>query len=284
MLHLKCPECRKPLIPTEQVCSCGFQLKITDGVVELYSYSFRRRLENFLLDYDRVYRAENATISEDELTRSPFVYSGPLKKDWAYRRRSLDVLRPQLSINKKLSVLEIGPWNGWLSKQIIEAGHRLVAVDYFRTPPYGLQTYKSDSPEHTKIQLDLLDLSLLDEKFDLLILNHCLQFFPDPIAYIEQCIQKLNKEGKLFIIGSPIYHASVKKASQIQKQKIYYKENYNFDLFFQAGKGYLDSSDLREMIKSGVQFHSYPGSWLKNLVAEINPSRAKYLFGTYLHC
>ena len=79
------------------------------------------------------------------------------KKIWVQKKKS-DVPRPQLSINKKLSVLEIGPWNGWLSKQIIGAGHRLVVVDYFRTPPYGLQTYKSDSPEYTKIQLDLHDL------------------------------------------------------------------------------------------------------------------------------
>ena len=281
MISLLCPECFQSLHESSLECAAGHKVKVSDGIIELYSEEFRKKLEQFLVNYHRAWTKLNSAWTENEMNTAPFFYSGERKKEWAYRRKSLTVTKDVFRSEKKLYVLEIGPWNGWLSRQILKAGHRLITLDYFREKPYGLKSVNDIPGQKTCIQTNLSDLSLINEKFDLIIVNHCLQFMEDPLMTISHLKKKLLSGGKLFIIGSPVYLQSQKKAQKIQLQKKLFLKEFGFDLYFQAGKGYLDAHDRDALIKEGVHFKMYPGAGIKNFVSGMLSSRPLYLFGEF---
>ena len=281
MISLLCPECFLPLHESSLQCAAGHKVKVSDGIIELYSEEFRKKLDHFLVNYNRGWTKLNSAWTENEMNSAPFFYSGERKKDWAYRRKSLSILKDVIRSEKKLSVLEIGPWNGWLSRQILKAGHRLITLDYFREKPYGLKSVNDITGQKTCIQTNLSDLSLINEKFDLIIVNHCLQFMENPVMTISDLKKKLSSAGKLYIIGSPVYLDSQKKAQKIQLQKKLFFKDFGFELYFQAGKGYLDMNDQNALIKEGVHFKAYPGAGFKNFVSGMLSSRPLYLFGEF---
>lgn len=281
MISLLCPECFLPLHESSLQCAAGHKVKVSDGIIELYSEEFRKKLDHFLVNYHRAWTKLNSAWTENEMNSAPFYYSGERKRDWAYRRKSLSILNDVIHSEKKLSVLEIGPWNGWLSRQILKAGHRLITLDYFREKPYGLKSVNDITGQKTCIQTNLSDLSLINEKFDLIIVNHCLQFMENPVMTISDLKKKLSSAGKLYIIGSPVYLDSQKKAQKIQLQKKLFFKDFGFELYFQAGKGYLDMNDQNALIKEGVHFKAYPGAGFKNFVSGMLSSRPLYLFGEF---
>ena len=281
MISLLCPECFLPLHESSLQCAAGHKVKVSDGIIELYSEEFRKKLERFLVNYHRAWTKLNSVWTENETNTSPFFYSGERKKDWAYRRESLAILNDVIRSEKKLSVLEIGPWNGWLSRQILKAGHRLVALDYFLEKPYGLKSVNTIPGQKICIQTNLSDLSLINEKFDLIIVNHCLQFMENPVMTISHLKEKLLSGGKLYIIGSPVYLQSQKKSQKIQLQKKLFFKDFGFELYFQAGKGYLDANDQDALSNEGVHFKVYPGAGFKNFVSGMLSSRPLYLFGEF---
>ncbi|HRH66260.1 MAG TPA: class I SAM-dependent methyltransferase [Bacteroidia bacterium] len=282
MISLKCPECRQALDPETLVCAAGHRVEIREGIIELYSGDFRKKLDPFLNHYHRIYSKENAAWSEAEKIQSPFVNDGPRKKDWALRRKSLRLVEAFLKKEKKLQILEIGPWNGWLSRPLLQAGHRVVAVDYFREAPYGLLALTNSSNSVTCIQTDLRDLSLLADAFDLIILNHCLQFMETPVAVVCSLMNKLNPGGVMIVMGSPFYKKTKNKIKSIRIIQEQYKSKYNFDLFFQAGKGYLDYTDLKSLEEKGMVFTNYPGLKIKNFIAGTLGSGPVYLAGKFV--
>lgn len=281
MIALLCPECFLPLHESSLQCAAGHKVNVSVGIIELYSKEFRKKLDNFLNNYHRAWTKLNSAWTEIEMNSAPFFYSGERKKDWAYRRKSLAILKDVIQSKKKLSVLEIGPWNGWLSRQILKAGHRLVALDYFFEKPYGLKSVNEIPGQKICIQTNLSELSVINEKFDLIIVNHCLQFMEDPVMTISHLKKKLLTGGKLYIIGSPVYLQSQKKAQKILVQKKLFFKDFGFELYFQAGKGYLDMNDQNALIKEGVHFKAYPGAGFKNFVSGMLSSRPLYLFGEF---
>lgn len=281
MIAMLCPECFLPLHESSLQCAAGHKVNVSDGIIELYSKEFRKKLDSFLNNYHRAWTKLNSAWLENEINNAPFFYSGERKKDWAYRRKSLAILKDVIQSKKKLSVLEIGPWNGWLSRQILNAGHQLVALDYFCEKPYGLKSVNEIPGQKICIQTNLSDLSVINEKFDLIIVNHCLQFMEDPVMTISHLKKKLSPGGKLYIIGSPVYLQSQKKAQKIQLQKKLFFKDFGFELYFQAGKGYLDMNDQNALIKEGVHFKAYPGAGFKNFVSGMLNSRPLYLFGEF---
>ena len=281
MISLRCPECSEPIDSGTHRCVHDHLVRSSDGIIELFSVEFRKQLVPFLQNYHKIYKSQSEDWSNEEHKNSPFVFTGSRKKEWAYRRLSLQVVMESIANKRNQSILEIGPWNGWLSHHLAKAGHAIVAVDYFREEPYGLQAVKKNSPTAICIQTNLQDLSLIAETFDLIVVNHCLQFMPDPRSYANKLKEKLNAGGVLLVIGSPVFLREKRKVKSIREKEISWRKQHGVDLYFQAGKGYLNHEDLKQLQKSNFKFTDYPGSGWKNVVAKIIGLRPLYLSGKY---
>lgn len=279
MVMLNCPDCGQPLDVAALRCPSGHPVTVNDGIILLTSGLFRNRLNTFLSRYDELYRKEQPAWFPEEHSQSPFVYSGPRKKEWAYRRRSLGVVKKIIRSKSALSILEIGPWNGWLSNQLSEAGHDVVAVDYFLEEPYGLMSHIHFPNKWTVIQADIGDLSIIASTYDMVIVNHCLQFQKDPECFCREVMDKLKPGGTLLVIGSPFFRNTRSKLKTQQKLLARYRDRYNFELYLVPNKGHLDANDLKGLKELGMTFYSYPGNYFQRLLNGLITTRPRYVYG-----
>ena len=74
---------------------------------------------------------------------------------WAWRRQSLEILEYHLENTKPDTVLEIGAWNGWLTKYLAKKSNVVVAADYFVCPFDGIGNLKDLAENIHAIQCDV---------------------------------------------------------------------------------------------------------------------------------
>ncbi len=201
--------------------------------------------------------------------------------EWRIRCFDVNIVQKHLANKQKQTVLEIGAWNGWLSHHIARAGHRLTAVDYSAHAEQGLGTITRYDVQWHGIQADLLDLEQFTTPFDVVVMNHGLHLFPDPIAYV-QGLQKLVKPGGLLIILCVIVYrdASQRQAHNASLDDTMQREKGQ-SYFLRATRGYLDSNDKHQLENLGIRLRPYMGMWRANLKARVIPSAPAYYHGWY---
>jgi SAM-dependent methyltransferase len=207
---------------------------------------------------------------------------GPIAKgnfEWRYRQAGWEIINQRLKGQPRQKILDIGAWNGWLSHRLVAAEHQVVAVDYFVDPLDGLGAMTHYDVAWPAIQMDLENLTNLPVAFDLIIVNHCLQFFATPLETLRQAQQLLIQDGKILVIGLAFF-ADPRK--QIERVKRYRTEfgKHGVD-FFKPMKGYLDFYDRKHLQQEGIKFHPYQQLWKANLRSQIDPTRPRYEFGLY---
>ena len=276
-MRLKCPVCKTPL--TEHLlCENGHQFYKEDDVMMLMTPEFKSFLHDWLDSFEE-YRSPY-------LKRLDFEHlpvSG-LNNDfniWSARIQDINLIDKQIEHSFK-TVLEIGSWNGWLANHLSKKGLEVIAIDYFTHELDGMKAKRFYSnPSWTSIQMDLEDLSILDQPFDLIILNRCLAYFTDPINYLFQLQKLIKPGGKIIITGLNVKKNQMKERELIQST-IEFKSRYNKDLQFKNSKSYIDFNDLEDMKKWGAKIACYPG--FKN---RINSTFFKHknvtYFGIYIH-
>jgi SAM-dependent methyltransferase len=260
MLSLYCPTCRQPLHVERSICPNGHTFAVTDGVLSLLDAQFARRLQRFNEALAQ-YRAETGRRLLDPARRY----------DWAVVQKWIGT-RPQ-------RVLDIGAWNGWLSYRLTLRGHEVTAVDYFTDPYDGLAAKQFYPVDWQAIQMDLTDLSPLPPVFDAIILNRCLAFFSDPVAYLAQVQTKLAPGGRILLTGLAFYDDPSAKAQAVAAMTDNYRQQYGLELFLNPTKGYLDGADRRQLAAAGVRLTPYPQLFLANLKAWLLPQHPRYYYG-----
>ena len=203
--------------------------------------------------------------------------------EWRVRRYDWQVIGRMLPDRsaRSIRVLDIGAWNGWLSHQLAQRGHDVTAVDYFVDEYDGLGARRFYSSTWRAIQLDLDDLTVLDEPFDVMILNRCTQFFADPAALLRTTRARLAPEGQLIITGLQFFRDPRPKARAVTQAQQTYRARTGFDLFLKPTKGYLDFEDRRRFQADGVQLRAYPQLWPANLKARFRPARPRHEYGVW---
>jgi hypothetical protein len=111
------------------------------------------------------------------------------------------------------------------------------------------------------------------------MLNRCLQFFTDPIAYVAAARQKIAPGGMLILTGLQFFREPRAKARQVAIARQFYRDRYDFELFLRPTKGYLDFADRARLQAAGVDLRPYPQLWLANLRSMIDATLPSHHYG-----
>jgi len=245
---------------------------------------FTAHLRRFLLAFEAT---RHLTPAPTEYESLPFGQSGHPDpnwcNEWRWREYDLQVLTTLLAGKRALKILDVGAWNGWLSHRLTRLGHALTAIDYFDHPRDGLgaRQFYSTATQWRAIQMDLRDLSVLGETFDVIILNRCLAFIPNPVVYVRHCAQWLRPGGQLILTGLQFYRDPRRKAEQVAAENAAYYAQTGQERFLFPTKGYLDGGDRSALRQMGVRLKHYPQLWRARLRAWLWANAPVWMYGVY---
>lgn len=279
-MGLRCPTCRAPL-DQALACANGHRFAERQGVLRLLDAGFAAELDRFLGRLEPIRAAEGRRLLDP--AAYPLLPLGSRHHEWRLRRYDLALLRRLLRglrpAGARLRVLDVGAWNGWLSNRLAEDGCEVTAVDYFADPHDGLGARQFYRSQWRAIQLDLLGLDALEPEYDVVVINRCLQFAPDPAAFVRQARLLLATGGLLAATGIECFADPRAKAASVRRRLAEHLARHQFDLFLRPTKGYLDRGDLGALAAAGLRCRPYPQLWLANLKARLRPARGRHLYG-----
>jgi 2-polyprenyl-3-methyl-5-hydroxy-6-metoxy-1,4-benzoquinol methylase len=201
--------------------------------------------------------------------------------EWRIRQFDWEILLPLLKDRKGQRVLEIGPYNGWLTHRMAKLQLEITAIDYFIDDLDGLKTKKYYREEWKSIQMDIRDLAIIDERFDIIVVNRCLQFFEDPIGYFGSLKGKISQNGMIILTGLQFFKNPQQKRKLLEKIKSDFKQKHDFNFMLVPFKGYLDFEDKQKLSSQNVDLQAYPKLRLSNLKSFIKPLLPRHYFGAY---
>ncbi|MCA9973274.1 MAG: class I SAM-dependent methyltransferase, partial [Anaerolineales bacterium] len=172
-----------------------------------------------------------------------------------------------------LRILDVGAYNGWLSHQLARLGHDVTGVEYFRDPFDGLGARPFYTADWRAVQMDLADLSLLAAPYDVVVMNHGLHFFPDPVGTVAQLLQKVAPGGLFVAIGLHVWRDPRRRQAQLAAAQAAYRQRYGREMLLRPARGYLDETDRARLAGLGLTLRPYPHFWLRNLLARLVPTR-----------
>lgn len=238
--------------------------------------AFEDYLEQYLQDFD-VFRATD--ISELEWINLPFGNTTNNKR-WSFRRESLKIVLRDIKKNKPSQILEIGAWNGWLTKFMAPECDQVLAVDYFSHPYDGIGAIRKFHEHIFPIQANLNTLKddFNQGCFDMILLNHNLAFVENPTQYLFDLIPLLKDKGKILSIGNTYCKNPARIIKENEKKVSNFKVLFNKELYIQPLKGYFDSNDLNLLKAKNFKLKMYPSKFLRNIYARFNPIAPKYFY------
>ncbi len=254
-----------------------------DGLATVFQPSFEATLRTFLSKFEEV-RVQQNVVIEDENTRAKLPF--PLAdsdKDWQWRLQSLDLVNQIFKAHPAETILEIGAWNGWLSRHLAKNAQLVVAADYFDHAQDGLRTIQNVAniiPLHT--DTSIISETFLAEGFDFIVLNHCLAFFEDPAAYVESLVPLLKPNGRLIALGCTVYENAHRVSAKHERETEKFKQAFGFEKFIHPAKGFLDQKDKHRLQQFGATFKPYPKLWKQNVLATFLEYRPKYYLIEYV--
>jgi SAM-dependent methyltransferase len=279
-LSLRCPTCAHALRPAGAgfACANNHAFAYEAEALVLLDAAFQRELGAFLAGFEPFRQKEGKRLTDTAVYETlPFAPELQSDHEWRLRTYDIAVLRRLLAGREKQRILEIGAWNGWLSNWLTGQGHWVTAVDYFLDDYDGLGAQKHYRARWQAIQMDLTDLSVLADRFDIVLLNRCLQFFADPVAYAQAAAKKTAPGGLLILTGLSFFQDFRAKTRAVTEFNHYLQENGV--PAFKPMKGYLDFADKGRLERAGVALRPYPQLWLANLKSRFNKAAPRYFYG-----
>lgn len=240
-------------------------------------------LQNYLSVFEQ-YRKEIKVIppSEEDWKLLPF---GSFAKDpsWKWRRESLSIISKIIKNKKFDCTLEIGSWNGWLTKTLAQHSEVVIAADYFVCPFDGIGNVASFAENILPVQcnVDTLKTDFKPGVFDLIVLNHNLSYMNNPAEYIQQLIPLLQPNGTIISLGNTFYKNPVQKIKTNETFAENFHDKYNLDVYIQPVKGFLDTNDKKSLINSNFKIVAYPYKLMQNSYSIFNPKAPYYCYIVY---
>jgi 2-polyprenyl-3-methyl-5-hydroxy-6-metoxy-1,4-benzoquinol methylase len=281
-----CPVCRTPLINEKDrlACSNDHEYHFSDNVLILLEEKKRKKIDEYIAKYFE-YKKNDGTLSviAEDFQRLPYIRDSGNSKEWKFRKYSLEIINKLTKGLKIKTALEFGPYNGWLTNQLVENGFDVTAIDYFNDELTGLKAIKHYNNKWLPVQMDIRDLSIIRYKYDLIIFNHSLHFFNSYANIIKDAKELLNAGGVIIILGIPVYKepASIIKSINATFEHYLTEHQFDFNLFPDEFRGYFDLNDKNFLERIGLEFIRYPQLKLQNLIAEFNSIKPKYYYGIF---
>jgi SAM-dependent methyltransferase len=273
-----CPSCREPVDERSLRCGAGHSFVESGGVLRLLDRGFGERLDRFLTAFQPLRDADGRRIRDPSLFP---LLPRALSRDPEWRLRGYDiaVIRRLTAGRTPGSALDVGAWNGWLSHHLAAGGHAVTAVDYFVDELDGLGAQRFYPARWHSVQMDLRDLSVLDGRFDLVVLNRCIQFFEDAAAMVTAAATLVAPGGLLVATGIEVFADPTARRRQVEAMLERHRRQ-GLEPFVPF-KGYLDSHDRRALRAAGVELRPYPQLRMRisQLRSLLDRDRGRQYFG-----
>jgi len=279
---MRCPSCREPLDEHDLRCPSGHEFQIVDGVLRLLEPVFAARLDTFLDGFRGLRETDGRRIHDPSIfPRLPFAAEMRHDPEWRMRGYDLQLIRRLVADHRPGTALDIGAYNGWLSHNLALDGHRVTAVEYFIDELDGIGAHRFYPTRWRPIQIDVRDLSVLDERFDLVVLNRCVQFAVDPPAMVSQAIERVADGGILIITGMEIFIDPVVRQRGVEALAERLRQHCIEP--FVPIKGYLERSDEERFRSLGVELRPYPQLRMRlaRLASRLDRRRGKPCYGVW---
>jgi SAM-dependent methyltransferase len=165
--------------------------------------------------YARHRQAEGRDYSGDDLAMLPYVRSGPLARQWAVRARTFEafmrnVLRPERRrLDRRLTLLDLGAGNGWLSHRVASDGDDAIALDIRTDAIDGLAA--AETLAHRVVgQMRCVtgsfqSIPLPNDQADIAVFNASLHYATDLNVALAEAARVVRGNGCLAIMDSPFY-------------------------------------------------------------------------------
>lgn len=277
-LKIKCPICSEMLVleAEKAVCKGGHQFQMKNGAYQILTPEYAETLFPFLDAFDSFENPNLPTIEPSRFRELPFVeFQAHL---WSLRRVDLKHIRKRTKPSYR-TALEIGSWNSWLTHHLAKDGLSVVAVDHFINDSVGLGTKKYYDEDWTSIQMDVERMDLFENKFDLIVVNRCLNYFTSPENAIKQLQSLLSPGGTLIVTGITLERDTTKTLQKLATASKAFESKYQIPFFFKKFKGFLETKDLTAMRKLGLQLHWYPELRMRSILGKLSRKRAMYYYG-----
>ncbi len=282
-MKLICPNCETPL-NEDWVCGNNHRFSEVDDVLILLTETFRERLQNFEKHLAKMREKETVRRVSDPAAFPELPFGKAVANDgeWRLRQYDLKIIGKLIPDRSPQKILEVGAWNGWLSHRLTLQGHQVVAIDYFSDEFEGLKARKFYPAQWSAIQMDISNLNPLgEERFDIILVNRCLQFFSDPVDYLLSAAKFLRPEGRIILTGIECFPNPRKKIAQIAIARENFQQSYGVDLFLNPTRGYLDWADRKRLLTAGCRLMPYPQLFRNNLKARLRRFLPVNFYGVF---
>ena len=278
-MSLLCPNCRAAVDTTTLACPGGHQFVYDDGVLVLLETQFAARLCAFSAVLTRFRDAEHKRLTDPAAYEQLPYGKARENVEWRARCYDLALIKREIAERGRLRILDVGASNGWLSHQLALQGHELTAVEQFTDEYDGLRAKKFYSSDWRAIQLDLTDLSVLNQRYDVVILNHGLHFLPDPVAGVADAQRRVAEGGLLIAIGLAFFRDPSARIRHVAALQQAHRERYNAEFFLRPTRGYLDTADKKHLEAQGLQLRLNPFFWRANLKSLARSTAPRHYYG-----
>lgn len=281
---MRCPTCEIHAAPDAADCPAGHPLADDAGVIRLLPPALRDEVDALEADV-AVWRREQGrrSLPGRALAELPFGDAVDGDVEWRLRRADLRLVRRLLAGRQgpggaPLRVLDIGAWNGWLSARLASDGRTATAVDLFAGPD-ALGTRHHFPGTWRAVQADPMDPGALGERFDVVILDRCLAFQPDPVGAVRAAAAVTEAGGLVLATGILVHGDPEMAALRLEGERLAFRARFGRDLLLRPTTGTLDAAVLQGLEEAGMRFRDHPFLRIANIRAMVDHGRPRHRYG-----
>ncbi len=248
-----------------------------NGVHSILSEELNKLLAEYIPAFEKYREPYLKSISSDDFRDLPYVNFD--KATWKLRQYDLELVQ-SLMPAKRNKILEIGAWTGWLSHHLAKEND-LLALDYFTHELDGLAAKKFYSEDWLTVQMDLENFSIIQEKFDLIVVNRACSYFTDLNRSLEQIKTLLKPNGKIVLLGICYYSNTVQAKQRLTDLQVDFEQKSGIPFFFKTYKGLIDSDELFVIKNASFEIKNYSQLRFKSFINKFRKNKPEYLYATW---
>lgn len=256
-----CPECHGALEPQgtgDLHCPRdGIDFKNRNGIPNLLTDERLEHYHRFLEEYRIVRRHEGrASIDLEGYRVLPRVGPDhPHRAEWkiravSYHRLVTLVVEPLTRERGPLAVADLGAGNGWMSRRLAMAGHRVAAVDILDDDSDGLGAHLLSEHPFDTARAEFDRLPVASETLDLVVFNGALHYSTSYGRTLGEALRVLRPGGVVAVLDSPFYRSRGPGEAMVEERRAAFLQTYGFASDSIPCRGFLTFGELDRLAES----------------------------------
>lgn len=278
--------------------SCGFWLRIRDGIVDALLPERAAYYKRFIEEYERVRAAEGrGSANEDFYLALPFRdISERNAGQWRIRGKSFEYLVTHLlakrDAEKQKRILDIGAGNCWMSYRLALEGFHPYAVDLLTNDLDGLGSARHYCGQLRKLfpryRAEMSRLPFRSGQFDVAIFNASFHYAESYEAVLSEALRCVKKNGLVVICDTAWYSNEESGQRMILERREAFRVRYGTACDSIQSLEYLTDSRLHALgEKFSIRWRIYSpwyGLWwaMRPVVAKLRGRREPSQFRIYV--